>query len=304
MQQPNKFYQYERGIAMMTLSSVCVSIFGLFAKLSMISYSLNVMMALRFVGPFLICLPYFWYAETFKHLRNRVSFPKHFFRAMVVIVCQYSLFYYLTRATLTNAVMLWNTSPVFIPIIARVLFQDRVGKIGWMSIILGLMGIICILQPEAAIFNWFSFWGILSGFTMALSQVLYGHNRGSTRTDVNIFYLFLFTSIVSLLILFIFNGVIERDFLVAIQPILTHGYRPYLYILFIALGSIGNQFLKGGAYFFATPSFLSPFIYLAVLFSGILDWLVFNEIPNFLFIVGSILVAFSVLLRFFIPHKH
>lgn len=288
---------------MMTLSSICVSIFGLFAKLSMISYSLNVMMALRFAGPFFICLPYFWYAKTFSHLRHRVAFSKHFFRAMVVIVSQYSLFYYLTKATLINAVMLWNTSPIFIPIIARVLFKDRIGTIGWLSILLGLIGIVCILQPEVKTLDLFSFWGLLSGFSMALSQVLYGHNRGSTRTDVNIFYLFLFTSLVSLLTLFIFNVLIKRDFMVAIEPILVNGYRPYLYVLIIALGSIGNQFLKGGAYFFATPSFLSPFIYLAVLFSGILDWLVFRQIPNFLFILGSILVVFSVLLRFFFPHK-
>jgi drug/metabolite transporter (DMT)-like permease len=200
--------------------------------------------------------------------------------------------------------MLWNTSPVFIPIIARVLFKERVGKVAWMSIFLGLIGIVCILQPESKIFDPFSFWGLFAGFTMALSQVLYGHNRESSRTDVNVFYLFAFTSLISLTILFVFNGILENNLANVIEPIFMGGYRPYLYAAVISIGSIGNQFLRGSAYSFATPSFLSPFIYLAVLFSGFLDWIIFNQVPNFLFVIGSILVVFSVFIRIAFSHKH
>lgn len=304
MQETKKIRLYERGISMMTLSSICVSIFGLFAKLSMMTYSLTTMVALRFVGPLLITIPYFLYAKTFKHLKHNISYSKHFFRAFVVVVCQYSLFFYLTKASLTNAVMLWNTSPIFIPLIARVLFKDRVGKVAWISIFLGLFGIICILQPEKKIFDPFSFWGLFSGFTMALSQVLYGHNRESSRTDVNVFYLYFFTSIITLFVLFVFNGFIKGDLLGIVEPLFVEGVRPYIYIVIISIGSIGNQFLRGSAYSFATPSFLSPFIYLSVLFSGFLDWLIFHEVPNFLFVVGCILVTFSIFIRIAFSHKH
>lgn len=280
----------------MALSTLSVSIFGFVAQLGMQISSLTVMVFLRFAIPFVIALPFLHFSKAFKNLRTQ-TLGMQILRAIFVLVSQYSLFYYLTSASLLNAMMLWNTTPIFIPLITWVCFGKKSAKSTWLSVILGVIGVACILKPDQGIIDTFSLWGLLAGFATAFSQVLFGENRLIERNDVNLFYLFFLTTLMSFFILVIFEVFIENEFVEVFSKVFFQGWRPYLLILILGVGSIGNQIVRGIAYGYARPASLAPFLYLSVLFSGVLDWVLYGLVPDFLFLLGAILISLGSVFR-------
>jgi drug/metabolite transporter (DMT)-like permease len=64
-----------------------------------------------------------------------------------------------------------------------------------------------------------------------------------------------------------------------------------------------TQFLLILAYEQASPSRVSPFNYSVVLFSGLIGWVVWGEVPNALSLVGTVLVCAGGILSVIGHHK-
>ena len=109
--------QFERGSFYMILSAASSAVFGLFVKVAMASVFLPLMVFLRFFIPLIMICPYFYLHFTKIREINYRKTGKHVLRALAVVISQYSLFYYFTRGSLTDGVLLWNTAPMFMPII-------------------------------------------------------------------------------------------------------------------------------------------------------------------------------------------
>ena len=304
MEHYKKIQRFDRAIGYMLISTLCISFLGLFAKLGMKTSSLTLFVFLRFAIPFLLSLLVLIPMGVLKNIFRSESTANQFVRGIAAVASQYFLFYYLTRADLFNAMMLWNSAPIFIPLGSWILYRHRIGKATWVSVILGLIGVICVMKPDKGIIDWFSIWGILAGISTAFSQVLYGHNRRTDSAAVNIFFIFFTGTLYSFIVFLVFHLVLEENTLEVFKPIFAAGAKPYLFIVFLSLSSIGNQYFRGKAYLLARPGVLSPFLYLSVLFSGILGWIMFQHIPDFLAILGMVLIVFASIIRMsFMPHS-
>ncbi len=67
----------------------------------------------------------------------------------------------------------------------------------------------------------------------------------------------------------------------------------------LGLTGISNQILRGKAYCKVNKvATLTPFLYTAVVFSGLLDWLVFQKLPDYESLIGAILIIASGLTLF------
>ncbi len=297
MEHYKKIQRFNVGIGHMTISAVCIAFLGVFAKLGMSFSDLSLFVFLRFFIPLVLSLFVLIPIGTLKRAFKNELLPSYIIRGLAATASQYFLFYCLTRVQLFNAMMLWNTAPVFIPLVTWALYKHHISKATWISVALGMLGVICVLKPDVGIIDWFSIWGVLAGLCTAISQSLYGSNANKAPIDVNIFFVFLVGSVVSVVGLIFFHLILKNDFFLIIKPVFENGVKPYLFIFCIALSSIGNQYFKGKAYQHARPGVLSPFFYLAVLFSGIFGWILFNHIPDFLAIMGMILIVFSSVIR-------
>ena len=120
-------------------------------------------------------------------------------RAVFTLGAQYSFYYYLEQNTLMNAMVLLNTGPLFIPLIERVVAGSKIGKSTIASLVVGFLGVLCVLQPDQGIFTLMSLIGLLSGLCQGISQVLFGINVGKERYDLGVLSLFFFSSLFSLL---------------------------------------------------------------------------------------------------------
>ena len=274
----------------MILSATGLAFVGLLGKFGMEKFSIPTLIFIRYLISFTLCLVFLWITNELKgiHLGN---IRMHLLRTVCVLGAQYSFFYYLQSGTLLNASALLNTGPVFIPLIERFFLKGKVGKSTWIGVIVSFIGVICILQPDREVFSFLGLVGLLSGFFQGASQVVFGKNSQIERSDVSLFFLFLFSSIFSFFPFFFLEfslGEVQWD------P------RFLLLLFLLGVASVSNQIFRALSYQNSTPSRLAPFIYISVIFAGVFDWAIFHNIPNSLSLVGVGLVLLGGFLKIYL----
>lgn len=228
---------------------------------------------------------------TAKGALSPTNFKMHLLRAFFVLTAQYCFYYYLHLNTLLNAVVLLNLGPLFIPIIEWGILRHKVGKSTWIGIVVSFIGMLCVIQPDKGIFSLISLIGILAGVSQGASQVVMGINSKTERSDLSVLYLFFICMTISAVpYLFIHGTWLEH----------TSAKEGMFLVFFLAVASIANQLCRAMAYQHGTPSMLSSFLYFSVLVAGIVDWAVFDTIPNFLSAVGACLVVLGGVLKIYI----
>ncbi|MGC1878760.1 MAG: DMT family transporter [Rhabdochlamydiaceae bacterium] len=286
--------EFEKGAFYMLLSSVMLSFFTLFAKFGTDSTSYFLLILLRFGIPFLLLTTFFLWTSSFKELFQNSNIKMQVLRAGCILLYQYSIFYYLKYANLLDATVMQNTAPLLMPVLERLFFKHRFEKRVLISIGICFAGVLCILQPNSSIFANLSIAGFLALLGQAGSQVLYGHQAKQENQKSNLFYQFFICSVVSA-IAFLFSNEFLRG-----ENSLEH-YTPLLWINIVCLGvaSILNQSLRGVAYMHGKASALAPFLYVSIIISALLDWAIFHHLPNWLSLVGAILVICGGLVQIY-----
>lgn len=184
----------------------------------------------------------------------------------------------ITKIPLVNAALLNNSTPLFIPVITMLWLKKRTDKNIWWGISTGLIGIVIILKPSVSLLlKPGDLFGLASGIILAISYVAL---RILTKTEsfaTIIFYYSLIASILSFP--FALNNWTNPPLLIWIYGILSGVFfMSYLFLL---------QY----SYRFIEPVKLAPFNYTVIVFSGVLDWILFNYTPDLSTIIGIILVS-------------
>ena len=272
----------------MILSALLIAILGLLAKLDQSAMPLSLAVFLRLLVPVLLLLPFMKLNEIKRSLfhANRIQW----LRAGFAFAAQYCLFAYIMHASLLNAILLYNTGPLFIPLLSALIYHEKISQRAILSVMLGFIGIALVLHPHATDFNRYSLLGLASGFFMACSQVCF-HKASHTETvNYNMFSVYALSSCFAIVPM-LFGNTSSLSLLLHLN-LLT-----LLALLGMALASLGNQVFRYLAYKrTATPAHLAPFMYLAVLISGIIDWLGFHDTPTLLSSFGAILVLIATLI--------
>lgn len=295
---------YRRGVVFICLSAFSLALFGLFVKLSNSNIPFFFLTFLRFFVPLLLLVPVMFWRGSFEGFYLFRGSKNQFIRCFFVLLSQYSIFYYLTQGSLLNAALLQNTGPLFIPIMERLFFGDRIGKSTWISLIVSAVGVICLLQPGDSLFTTLSFIGLLAGVGQAGSQVFYSKNAKKEKNDVNLFYLFFLGSLFSLLPVLLLDVVITPDFSAIMGHFFFGDPRDIAYLVALSLAALANQGFRGMAYQQTSKSsVLAPFFYTGVLFSGLFDLIVFDDVPNLLSIFGAFLIILGGILKIVLRKK-
>ncbi len=182
------------------------------------------------------------------------------------------------RLPLLEAVLLSNSAPLFIPLIARVWQKDRIEPIALLSLGAGFAGVVVILRPGPELLhNSAALLGIAAAFFSALGLVSVNVLSRTEAARNILFYYFLISSLLS--VPFVFAGWSRPD---------GHQY--------IALGGIGlamaaSQLLIILAYRCASPARIAPFNFSVVAFSGLIGWLVWDQRPAATEYIGAALIG-------------
>ena len=82
--------------------------------------------------------------------------------------------YYVALAALPMAttVALYFTAPLFITLLSIALLSEKVGIDRWLALALGFGGVVVMVRPGGALFDWAALLPVFCGFAYALSMVL------------------------------------------------------------------------------------------------------------------------------------
>lgn len=204
------------------------------------------------------------------------QFPWLLFRSVFGLAIIYFFVISLQTIPLVDAVMLNNSAPLFIPFIAYFILKIPINKKLFAPIAIGLIGLGLILRPDKQLFNVGGIWGIMSAITMAFSWVAV---RKLTYTEPVTKIIFYFLSIATVL--------------TAIPLISTWqslSFSAWLYLIVIGLSYLICTVTFVIAAKLISITMVSILYYAVVVFTVLLNWMIFHLFPNLVTICGIILV--------------
>lgn len=215
--------------------------------------------------------------------KKKLSFYKSnhygllFFRAFGGLYAFIFLFIAVRFVSVTNTTLLFNTAPLFIPLILLFGFAEKIDHRLWAGIIPGFIGIALILNPGANIFQWQALLALISGGCMGgiyiVLRQLHRYQEPMSRVLV---YLFLGCALITLPLALLTwkNPTAHEWFLLGL----------------ISAGSFGAQSLITISLRYGSPGALAPLCYTSVLFSFLYDWLLWDNLPTWVSFAGIVLV--------------
>lgn len=91
----------------------------------------------------------------------------------LLLVAMWVIYYLsLPHVPLPAAAAAYYTLPIFITLFSAAFTGDRVGRGGWLAVLLGFGGVVLILRPAAADFNAYALLPILSAMLYAAAMIL------------------------------------------------------------------------------------------------------------------------------------
>jgi drug/metabolite transporter (DMT)-like permease len=279
------------GVTFTILSALGVALVGLLGKLGGQDWSLEALIFWRYVAASVMCTLVLWFFKKLQHVFSSGSMKLHLLRASFVLIAQYSFYYYIQTNPLLNGLVLLSLGPLFIPLIGWLVNREEIGKSTWIGLAVSFLGMLLVLQPDSRIFSFVSLIGVLSGISQGCSQIVFAMSSRGEKPEQSILNMLLLCAGFSLI-----------PYLIGKAPHTTNTfYAPVAIalILGMAAATMLNQFARVTAYKHATPSRLSTFMYFSILLGGIFDWLIFDEAPNTLSIIGALLVIIGGVLKIF-----
>jgi drug/metabolite transporter (DMT)-like permease len=215
------------------------------------------------------------------------NIPGHIKRSVLGSLSQLCGFSALGYLTLSETIAIGYAMPLFGVILAALMLGETVRAYRWSAVAIGFVGVIIMLAPHLA-----EGWAAsasgsteLIGATMALVGAAMGalasvQNRRLTLTEPTgaiVFYFSVITAILSL----------------ASVPFGWKMPTPYDWLMFAGIGVLGGvgQILLTSSYRYAEISTVAPFEYTSMIWTLILGWMVFDELPDAVVATGALIVA-------------
>ncbi|ALN82654.1 eamA-like transporter family protein [Lysobacter antibioticus] len=269
---------------LMASASICLALLALLSRYTR-GLPPELVTWLRFMIPGL-CLVALARREDWRAVWSGADRPG-WVRAVCVVISQGCFVLAAMRGDLLHAVLLYNTGPLFIPLIARVWLGERLRPAALTGLAIGFAGVLVVLQPAARGLDSTALISLFGGFAMAASQVLFYRSAQHQPPFRNQFKLYMQASMVGLPLAALGLGHLPS------QPFTTESTTVLvLALLGMSLCSLGSQSLRDLAYRgMDNASTLAPLMYVAVPVSAALDWLLFAHAARLSTLAGAGLIV-------------
>ena len=205
-------------------------------------------------------------------------------RSMMLVVMSLSVGLALHRMPQAETTAITFLAPMLVVLLAAPLLGERIGALGWLAAVAGFGGILLIARPGRGLEAVGVGFALLAAGANTAYQLVSRILAATERPITLLFYAALAGSVVFGLAL----------------PWTWDNQTPtqlelVLFFCMGAAGGLGHYFFTL-AYRYAPASFLAPVIYLQLMWAGILGWLVFGNRPDYLSVLGMLIVAGSGLM--------
>ena len=224
----------------------------------------------------------------------------------ILTLCRVILFFFgfssfyisLTVLPLGTATALFFVTPFLITIFAHFFLKEEIGPRRWAAIAVGFIGVYITLNPDFSNFNYLSLLPILCAFCYSLSMIIIKMTSDKDSVYTQTFTFYIGAIIFSMIFYFVigdgkFNTIehpaaqfILREWFVEIE-------NSILFMVATGVTATVAFLLLFTAYSIASPAVVSPFEYSILLWSPLIGWLYFNEVPTLSTVIGILIIVSS-----------
>ena len=230
--------------------------------------------------PILMLVPRSEFKTFYKTTRPKL----HAFRAIAGTLAIIALFIALREIPLADVVSLTFGGPIFVTLGSIFFLSEKVGIKRWLAVLIGFIGMLLIVKPAYEELNIFYIFPIIFCIFFACVALSI---RSLSSTEPN-YRIALYFSLLSMMV-----GLLTLPF----GWIMPSKFELFLLIFTGFIGSIANILLTVSLRI-AEASLVTPTKYLNLVFAVILGYLIWEEIPRLLTLVGAGLIIFSSIIIF------
>ncbi|MBC2459689.1 DMT family transporter [Clostridium beijerinckii] len=197
-------------------------------------------------------------------------------------------FYSIDKLVLSDANMLNKLSPFFVIIFSGIFLKEKVNIKQIIAIIIAFVGTLFIIKPSLNLEIMPAIAGILGGVTAAAAYTCVRALSGKEHPETIVFYFSFISSVITFPLMIIYY---ENMNIMQLIYLILAG-------IFASLGQFGITL----AYKYAPAKEISIFDYTNIIFSAIISLCLFGILPDYLSLVGYIII-FSASLYMFVYNK-
>jgi len=274
------------GALLITASELSLLFTGMIIKQISSDVPLEQIVFLRNLIGLTLLLPWLFNKGINRLHTQRISM--HIFRGIVGVSAMVCMFYAWGHLPLAQAALLKQTSPLFIPIIAYLWLQERIGKKTIMALFIGFIGVAMIINTDTKddiqnnSFNFAIIIAVIGAVLAGVAKVSIRTMRSTETPGRIVFYFALIGTLVSVI--------------PAILAWVELSWMQLAYLGGIALFSTIGQLLLSKAYGLAPAGQLGPYTYTSVIFAALFGWLIWGEVLLINTWIGIFIIIFAGIL--------
>ena len=203
----------------------------------------------------------------------------HFGRYLMVLGLTFSFFWALSQMKLVDAIAISFAAPIFITALSMPLLRESVGLHRWLAVGIGFIGVLVMLRPGFGVFQWAALVVLLSVVFYALLMITTRAFKNSESSASLMLYPQLGMSL---------TGVLLAPFF-WVTPDLTD---LALFALAGTFGSVGVMCVTH-AFRLGPAAVITPFEYSALIWATLLGYLLWDELPDGITLLGAVIVVAS-----------
>lgn len=273
-----------KGIAFLVAGVAVFSLQDLILKLLSGDYPLHQAMVLRSLTaiPFLLGLVHM--EAGLKSLFTAGTWAM--IRRGVIMFLAYTCYYLaLPALPMATTVALYFSAPLFITMLSVLMLGERVGPRRWFALLAGFVGVVIMLRPTGAVFEWAALLPVFSGFAYALSMIS-ARRLGTTESAAALAFwgnaVFLAAALVLSAVLG--TGAYGGEAHPSLAFLLRGWVMPTAFdaMLMMSCGVIAaaGLTLLTQAYRIAEASVVTPFEYTGMIWSVLYGWMFWRQWPD------------------------
>lgn len=269
-----------KGIVVMVCGVALLTTNDAITKYLTESHPVGQVICLRQAATLLVIVPYALLVTGWRELRV-VSWPWHLTRGMLFVAGAGFIVLGLALLPLATVITIMFVSPILVAVLSAPLLAERVSAGRWTAILVGFTGVLIVIRPGSATFEWALLIPLAAALANSLRDTV---TRRMSRTETSIAIMF-------------WSTVIVMGAALVTAPFGWQAVSGTTAAWFVAAGvfNAGAHFLLIEALRLGEAAVVSPMRYTSLIWATLLGYAVWGQLPDVWVVLGSgIIIASGV----------
>jgi drug/metabolite transporter (DMT)-like permease len=267
--------QQARGILAMMISALLLMLGDSIAKLLLETYPIGQVIAIRQLAALAVILAWALSVGGAQVLAI-VSWRGQLLRGVLFLTGTFVILSALHRLPLATVTAITFASPIFVAALSAPVLGEKVARRVWIAIIVGFVGVLVMIRPGAASFEWALLLPVIGAAVNGLRDLV---SRRLSRTDHSLSIVFWSTLIVGL------GGALMAPF-----GWLPVGAGALCWFVLAGVINAGAQFAMIEGLRLGRAAVVTPFKYTGLVWAVLLGVLIWGEWPDQWLLLGALVV--------------